>query len=177
MFSPYNFQQFINSNILNCNDTLILGCGEGRHELELKGLKNCLGIDICNEKLNKCKYKIPVINIDIRECNILDKSFDTVTAYDLIEHFTKAEALGILVQAEKIARHQIILFIPIQETLDNDLKTLQDLQESAIINKEDAGYHLSLWTEKDLIDLGYTTYYSKDFHGSFGALIAIKKLT
>lgn len=41
------------------------------------------------------------------------KSFDCVTAFDVIEHMTKADGLQFLMQAEVVARKQIILNTPL----------------------------------------------------------------
>jgi 2-polyprenyl-3-methyl-5-hydroxy-6-metoxy-1,4-benzoquinol methylase len=177
MFNPIDFVQFINDRIENCDNTLILGCGQGRHELELKGLKQCLGIDLCDWKLELCKQKIPVIKQDLNDLKlILDKSFDTVTMFDIVEHFNKENAYKLLKEAERIARKQIIMFIPIEETLLDNEEKLTQYQMSAKLKGEDMGYHLSLCKEQELKDLGYDTYYSKDFHNTFGACICIKKM-
>jgi ubiquinone/menaquinone biosynthesis C-methylase UbiE len=178
MFNPVDFIQFINERIEDCENTLILGCGQGRHELELKGLKRIIGIDCCEQKLKEAETKgIETYLGDIRIISKeIDNDVETVTLFDIIEHFNKKEALELLVNAERIASKQVICFVPIQDKLDKDIETLQKLQENCIIENKDAGYHLSIWTEQEFKDLGYKTFYSPNFHGSFGALIAIKKL-
>ena len=41
------------------------------------------------------------------------KSIDTVVALDFIEHLTKEEGLAFLLEAERIARKQVIIFTPL----------------------------------------------------------------
>jgi len=176
MLRTDNLLQTIKENTENIDTLLILGVGEGRYELEL-GAKSVFGIDICDEKLEKCKEKAMVAKLDARNLDIfLDKSFDTVTMFDLLEHFKKDVGLNILKELERIAKRQIILFVPLQAELDDTEETLIALQEDCIVNGRDAGYHLSLWTEEELKSLGYETICDPTFHGTFGACLAVKNL-
>lgn len=96
--------------------------------------------------------------------------------FDIVEHFNKENAYKLLKEAERISRKQIVIFIPIEEKLLDDENTLRRNQMLAKLKGEDMGYHLSLWTEQELKDLEYNTYYSKDFHNTFGSCICIKKM-
>jgi len=77
---------------------------------------------------------------------ISDKSFDSVVAFDLIEHVTKEEGLALLKSIEKIAKHSVIIYTPNgflpQDEFDNN-----PFQK-----------HLSGWEFEEMKKLGYEVY-------------------
>ena len=166
----------IKENIEPIDTMLVLGCGEGRYEYEL-GAKQTFGIDICDEKLDKCIQKgMMVTKQDVRNLsNFIAKSFHTITMFDLLEHFTKETGLIILKDIERIASGQIILFIPVQTEFDKWGASPEE-QERLIVEGKDAGYHLSMWTPQEMETLGYKVIYNPTFHGDFGAVLCIKSL-
>lgn len=158
---------------VNMSNMLVVGCGEGRYEFDLP-IFDIFGIDICDEKLRKAINKgYMVAKQDIRNLsNFLDKSFNVVIAMDVIEHLTKEDGLKLKSEMERIAKDQVVIFVPVQTDLGKWESTPEE-QEKLIQNGGDAGFHLSTWDEKDFE--GYEVYYNPTFHGDFGALLAIKK--
>jgi 2-polyprenyl-3-methyl-5-hydroxy-6-metoxy-1,4-benzoquinol methylase len=78
-----------------------LGCGQGKflYFLKKQGYKNIRGIDLSPDQVN-CARKV---TDNVERANILDcltkqknNNFDLITAFDVIEHFTKDEALKFL---------------------------------------------------------------------------------
>lgn len=157
---------------------LVLGCGDLRHELCLRA-KHIFGIDWADKQLNIAKEKAVVIKYDIKNiCQILmDKSFDAVALFDILEHLNKTDALKLLKELELKVKYQIILFIPIEKTLWNE-KNVEILQEERKINNLPLGYHLSKWTPVELDSLGFIGEYAPKFHKEkkMGAVFCVKNL-
>jgi 2-polyprenyl-3-methyl-5-hydroxy-6-metoxy-1,4-benzoquinol methylase len=165
---------------LDIDKLLVLGCGELRYELNLNA-NHILGIDWSDEQLDKAKNKsnVIVIKYDITEIkNILrDKSFDSVVLIDVLEHLEKKDALNILIDLEKIVKDQIILFVPIQEKIEN-LEKFIKYQKDRKLNNLSMGYHLSNWTPQELELLGFIGEYSEKYHieKNMGAIFCVKTI-
>ena len=171
------YSTYVNPNI---EKLLVLGCGDLRHEMYL-GAKHIFGVDWADEKLNIAKefQNTTVIKFDINNiCQILlDKSFDAVALFDIVEHLTKDDALKLLKDLEEKIKNQIIIFIPIEKTLNNFAERMK-LQEERKSNNLPMGCHLSIWTPSELDDLGYVGEYSPKFHKEkkMGAVFCVKNL-
>lgn len=130
---------------------LDLACGCGN---PFKGVKPRLlvGVDVFRKNFSMPEYDI-VLNHDVRKITDLfyEKSFDVVTAFDAIEHFTREEGAKLIEDAEKLARTKVVFFTPTKWTENKE----------AVENKKywsygnSFNYHKSLWSEKDFLDRGY----------------------
>ena len=77
-----------------------LACGYGRllHFFRERGYKHIAGVDISPDQVRRARQVVP----DVQGANVLDFleshriEFDLITALDLIEHFSKDEALRFL---------------------------------------------------------------------------------
>lgn len=171
------FSKYIN---LNIDKLLVLGCGELRYELNLNA-NHILGVDWSDEQLDKAKNKsnVIVIKYDIVNIkNILrDNSFDSVILIDVLEHLEKKEALILLEDLEKIIKNQIILFVPIQDNIEN-LETFIKYQNDRKLNNLSLGYHLSCWTPEEFELMGFVGEYSEKFHKekNMGAIFCVKTI-
>ncbi len=114
------------------------------------------------------------IKADIRELPSIKA--DIVSLFDVLEHITKDEALSVL---SKIDAKQILMFVPIQPEYRKPIKELLlDHRHKKSYNKR-LSEHLSLWTPKELEDLGFKVWYKEGYHkkhNNWGACIAIKTL-
>jgi 2-polyprenyl-3-methyl-5-hydroxy-6-metoxy-1,4-benzoquinol methylase len=94
---PYNFYLRswlpIQKSVSICD----AGCGSGKflYFMKLKGYTDLIGIDISDSQLNIARQTgVQVINADAIEFLISHKaSFDLIVAIDIIEHFSKNDAL------------------------------------------------------------------------------------
>lgn len=92
---------------------LDIGCGRGTFKTFRKF--DSTGIDILPDNIKTSEingnYK-HLIQGDIRELNIADKSFDAVSCIEIIEHLTKDEGWELLDRIERIARKTVIVTTP-----------------------------------------------------------------
>ena len=127
-------------------------------------------------------YKLLNVQWDVLKL-ATNNSVDLVIAVDFIEHLTHPDGIEFLIEANRIARHQIALFTPwgpYPQDYDND--TIMDL----------AGYpglhwqtHKSAWTPDDFPGwdiVACKEYHRHDGNGNeldkpIGAFWAIKDLT
>jgi len=87
---------------------------------------------------------------DATRLSFRDKSFDTVLAFEVIEHLTKADGYKALQEFERIAKSCVMLSTP-------NTKCLRaGLEEQFGFNPFEA--HLSWWKIKELRALGYRCY-------------------
>lgn len=159
---------------------LVLGCGEMINEIYLNA-KYILGIDWADQQLDIAKNisNVIVIKYDIRNIgNILrDKSFDSVAMFDFLEHLTKEDAINLLTKLEQKINKQIILFVPIQKEI-KDIAWEIERQEELKKQNLSMGHHLSLWSPKELDDLGFRGEYSENHHPdkNMGAVFCVKNI-
>lgn len=144
---------------------LNVGVGEGTSDLARQlpffRFKQLDILDVHQPYLEKAKQVIwdaeqtNFIHADIREFDFSE--YDLVLCFDILEHLEKEESIQIL---EKIQNG--LIFIPLEK----------EFRENVFgVESQD---HLSLWTEQDFINLGYTTEVLHNFHGDFSALFAWK---
>ena len=96
------FANFIPAYVRKDVDSmLVLGCGTYKHENHIKADK-ILAVDWADGSLHIAKEKAIVLKYDISElCHILvDKSFDIVVMFDVLEHLEKSVALKLLKDLE-----------------------------------------------------------------------------
>ena len=151
MLLPFSYPFIIRKNLKNTNTLLDAGCGNGRFMTEINWDKKfkTTGVDLFTPYIKQAKVtKLydRIIQKDIRKMSFKTASFDAVLSSQVVEHFTKKDALQVIKQMEKIAKHTIVIGTPNghfhQEAYDHN-----DLQE-----------HLSAWSDQDFRKLGYTVY-------------------
>ena len=113
------------------------------------------------EMAKKVSYKSPTefIQGDLRKEDFI--GVDAIFAFDIIEHFTKKDALKVLKKMEKTGS-KILIFIPIEKEFRENKHGTSEQE------------HLSLWTEQEFKEMGYTTTLLPNFHGTFSAMWAVK---
>ena len=99
------------------NTILDLGCGYGAYSLALAAEgRKCIGSDINMNYLAAASASgLPVVAVD-SELPYPDRSFDTVMLLEVIEHVPKLE--GILKEAFRVARRNVLVTVPNSESLD-----------------------------------------------------------
>ncbi len=149
------------------NSTVLdLGCGNGL-PFRQTNFPLLIGIDIFRKKFNMPEYNI-LLYQDIRTIDKLtaDKSFDVVSAIDVIEHLEKEEGYKLLKEMERIAKEMVMVFTPLVWSKNNE--AVEDEKCWAYGNENN--YHKSLWSERDFIKLGYEIVPCQDKY-----VLAIKK--
>ncbi|MFQ3549584.1 MAG: glycosyltransferase, partial [Armatimonadota bacterium] len=106
-------------------------------------------------------------------------SFDRITLLDFIEHLKRDDALKLLEKLEKLAKREIILFIPYEtDELLNSKEYETFLREGTKLVPEgqrELQKHKSTWSTADFEAMGYDTLMIPNFHWEgFGAFFAIK---
>jgi hypothetical protein len=148
-FKDVFFYSVLRTQLNSCKSILDVGCGEGSPIQKVKKSIYKEGIDVYSpsiviSKKSKIHNKYTLGDIKKLHTFYKPKSFEAVIAIDVIEHFTKLEALKLIKDMEKIAIKKIVLMTPNgfckQEHTDGN--THQN--------------HKSGWTKKDLEELGYT---------------------
>lgn len=130
---------------------LDVGCGHSSVVGSVKRTFKSEGIDIHKKTIELSRknkthdtYKVG----DIKKLSTLykKKSFDVCVSIDVIEHFTKKEALKLISDMESIARKKVIILTPngFYEQHDFDGNPHQE--------------HKSGWEKSELEKLGYTLY-------------------
>lgn len=146
----FYFNQLKN-NLKDCKTILDVGCGSNSPLQEIPKHFSSVGVDIFGPSIEESKRK--KIHDTYKKINILkidtifkEKSFDAVICLDVIEHFTKKEALQLIKKMEKIAKKKVILLTP------NGFYH-QDMHEHNPYQ-----VHKSGWFTKDLQKLQYSVY-------------------
>ena len=168
---------------------LALGSGELRYEMNLQP-DTVLAVDWCDDSLNVAAKKDNVVTIkyDITKvCDILqDKSFDTCTLFDVLEHLTTEEATKLIYDLQRVISDKILLFIPIEDDAitEEQRKNMIEMQKARKSNNLPLGYHLSKWTPEGIKELGFEGEHnpcyhensSNEAHKKWGAVFAVKKI-
>lgn len=138
-----------------CASMLDLGCCEGNHTKHFN-IPNRMFVDI----ERKSHTLDPFLQADIRYAGKLftPKSYDLVTALDVIEHLEKYDGFNLLANMEHIAIKRILIFSP---------------QGDYMVGHCPEGYsrhdaHWSGWTAEEFDVMGYHVLLCPDFHESLG---------
>lgn len=128
---------------------LDVGCGNGRISSLLtdRAYLNYVGLDIFLPYLEQARLRFPrgnYILCDIRYLPIRDKTFDTVLSMSVLEHLEREEGLKLITDLQRVARRQVIVWIPIG--------FMESLEAK---DNNPAQVHRSGWTENDMISLGF----------------------
>ena len=141
----------IQKNLSGCVSVLDVGCGDNSALGKIKKNFKSEGIDVYKKSILDSrkkrlhdKYKLG----DIRKLSSFykRKTFDACVSIDVIEHFTKKDAVKLIRDMESLARKRVILLTP------NGFYE----QDDYLGNPHQI--HKSGWTKTDLRKLGYTVY-------------------
>ncbi|MCE5231066.1 hypothetical protein LLG95_15925 [bacterium] len=113
-------------------------------------------------------HEIRAMRIEAAVAELLPHEIDIALMIDVLEHFSRARALNLLVRLQKLVRCGIVLFVPLggvdQDELDDN-----PLQR-----------HRSNWEPADLAKLGFDVEIYEKFHGQLNppasAAWAIKEM-
>lgn len=150
------FYWVLKNDFSGCGSILDVGCGHSSPMGKIKGNFTSEGIDIHKKTLDISRknrthdsYKIG----DIKNLSKLykKKSFDACIAIDVIEHFSKKDAVKLIKDMEAIARKKVIILTPngFYEQHDYDGNPHQ--------------VHKSGWEKSNLEKLGYKVYGMRGF--------------
>lgn len=135
----------------DCKSVLDVGCGHSSSVGLIKRKFTSEGIDIYRKNINESrrkhlhdKYKVG----DVTKLSKLykKKSFDACVAIDVIEHFSKKDALRLLKDMEFISRKKVVILTP------------NGFYEQHAFDGNPHQVHKSGWTKRDLEKLGYKVY-------------------
>ena len=145
-------------------------------------------VDLFPESVAKLQQKgyRDVIHQDMRTAAMLavetGRTFERVTATDVIEHIPKEDGYRLLADMERIASREIMVMMPIETPELADSQPFQDFREWGLSQHPDGQRelhgHRSQWKPEDLTALGYQTCVLPAFHGHdgfhFDAFVAVK---
>ncbi len=136
---------------------LDLGCGTcRRQEFWRFWGANFTGVEIHLNTINIARSRRHnVIASDIRTFlkSAKNRSYDIIWALDVIEHLPKKDALIVLNDMERVARRQIIIWIP-----------LGDVPQDGSYDGNPYQRHKSTWDEKVFIKRNYKCKVYKNYH-------------
>lgn len=93
---------------------LDVGCSDGRGS-EVLSRRRADGVDIYRPALEAARddhRRTRVVQADVRHLPYRASSHDVVVALDVIEHFTKPDALTVLSELERVARGHVVVATP-----------------------------------------------------------------
>ncbi len=130
---------------------LDLGCGAYSPLSNIPKTFYSVGVDIFDASIKASKKQ--QIHDAYKKCNLLNidkyfksKSFDTVVILDVVEHFTKKDALCLLAKAEEVAKKKVIVLTP------------NGFYKQEPYARNPYQVHKSGWSKRDLQRLGYRVY-------------------
>ncbi len=94
------------------------------------------------------------------------KSFDIVWMFDVIEHFPKKQGLGVLSQAEKLAKKQVIVWVP-YGFYPQDYDVVKENWPGAdkkLLSHNTNQQHKSAWYPVDFTKRGYKVEVLHNYH-------------
>ncbi|MFQ3609326.1 MAG: class I SAM-dependent methyltransferase [Chloroherpetonaceae bacterium] len=156
----------LEQEVLSAGESLLdVGCGSNSPiRFFSKKLKYAVGVDGFLPSIEKSRAN--QIHHDYKQANLMEidsvfepKSFDTVLASDVIEHFEKADGLKLLEKMEKVARKKVIVFTP------------NGFQPQGEFENNPYQLHRSGWTVEEMQSLGFKVVGMmglKPLRGEFG---------
>lgn len=143
----------------NGESLLSLCCGIGS---ELSGLQtqDVTAVDLAPQYLAEVHQRCPQAKLVCMDAvqyikEQPDNNIDVISIIDGLEHLTKKKGMSLISNAKRVARKQIVLFVPEGPAPDGYLKN-QPHNAWGIEGVDHLQEHLSGWTVTELIDLGFT---------------------
>lgn len=141
---------------------LDLGCGPCNKEKDERFRDvGIVCVDIFNPHLKVCQdYGFKTLHADVRKIEkyFSDNSVDIIWILDVIEHLVKEDGLKLLDKVRKIARRQVVIWVPVGWNP-------QDEQDDGNIYQK----HQSAWFKEDFESRGYQCkvfpHYHQDIRG------------
>jgi SAM-dependent methyltransferase len=140
--------RLLQKELLGSDTVLDLGCGPSSLLQYVKGPTKTVGVEYWKpsiEESMKNHIHSEYINADIATVKYPDLSFDSVILIDVIEHFTRDDALALIRTIQHWARKNVIILVP------NGFVPQDEEDEQG--NKKQ--HHLSGWSVRDLNELGF----------------------
>lgn len=113
---PDRMGEALARELADCSSVLDVGCGEGGPLLRLTKPARLTGLDGHAPSLERLRLKGAYDELrlgDVTEDALFPvASFDAVVGLDIIEHFAKPEALGLVARMERWARCKVVLSTP-----------------------------------------------------------------
>jgi len=151
VFFYFFFLNIIKKNIKGQQSILELGAGVNSYIRQLDNSIKITAVDLFEPSiqfsLNNKLYDFFIIG-DVNNLTdyVPQKSFDTVVAFDLIEHLTKEDGLRLIENMIMVAKHNIIIYTP-NGFLPQPSHGNNPFQE-----------HISGWTFNEMKKLGFNVY-------------------
>lgn len=161
VFHPAAFRPLLTRLLRDARTLLDVGCGtmDGLAEIDVPVR---VGVDAHLPYLERRPLEAPVvpIHLDARRIGdiFLPQSFDVVTMVDVIEHFERDDALGVLAAAEQIAARRVVVFTP-----RGDFPQVG--YDAHALGGEELQQHRSVWQPQDFTSRGYAVAVLRGFHG------------
>ncbi len=139
---------------------LDVGSGPGviAAEPRMKGV-NIICVDASQTAVSECKRQgLKAVLLDVREIpkRFYEGDFDIVWCLDILEHLKKEESFKLLSALEKIAKRQVIVFIPLGYFP-------QDREPEKVANSKFVK-HQSFWEKSDFTKRGYRCRVLRGYH-------------
>jgi SAM-dependent methyltransferase len=113
-YRVYGTDGFLRRRIGRRTRVLDVGCSDGRGSAVLSR-RGTFGVDIYRPALEAALLhgrRRAVTQADVRRLPYRDGAFDIVISLDVIEHFEKPEAIGLLKELERVARETVVVATP-----------------------------------------------------------------
>lgn len=136
-----------------------VGCGPGSRSAP-HALARAIGVDVHVPSLKQTsvdRSRSGAICASLQSLPIADRAVDAVVALDVIEHFAKDEAAGLLAEFERVARQVVVLLTP------NGFLPQAGTPENPFME------HLSGWSAAELIRFGYSVCGINGWHSLRGS--------
>lgn len=157
---------------LKIEDLLVLDVGCGRYNTPISNqmrqlpFKYLASVDIhapivrqLEAETRKAKFAAAEHYIGVRdaaEINVyLEHHYDVIMFLDVIEHLPKNDAMRVLIDARRIAKKRVLVWLP-----------LNDAPQGALEGNPNQ-VHQASWTVEELEALGYKVSVFKEFHKQF----------
>ena len=145
----FNLIGLLTQHLQGCKTVLDLGCGAQPYVGQCTEIEKVIGVDAsyeaCRSAQKASKY-VRVVQSVLPELPFQKRSVDCVTMLQVVEHLPKETASALIEEAEKLARHRVIITTP-----------------NGYVEQEEVGgnpfqRHLSGWTIADFEERGYTVW-------------------
>ena len=161
-YSRNNLDHCLTVSTDDCHSVIEFGCMFGR-QLSILSCPVKVGVEIHKPYLERAEYAFTQICADERTeaSTTPTKSYDAVLLCDFLEHLTLMDAVFMVLQAKRIARKRIVVFVP--HGLHPQTKDVFEL------GADEHQTHRSTWWPSMLVDLGFDVAVWDNFHNKPGS--------